>query len=340
MKQSKKTLQSLQMTKKTEDIFQKTKSGTRQGLIKGWKGLLWLLKIIIPISFVTSLLVHFGVIYKLDFLLTPVMTWMSLPPSAALVLIVGLFTGPYGAVAALWAMPFSMEHMTLIAIFILIAHNLIQESIVQGNSGINVFFAAFFRLFMALAVTLVCAKIMGVNSDTGVTTGMGNFSRETQPFLTMVIFWGWGTFKLIIQIFCIIMPLMVGLELAKIFNLITYITKIISPFLSVMGLDRSTGMLWLTATIFGLAYGSAVIVEETQSNEYKKEDLTKLHLSIGVNHSVIEDPVLFIPLGLPLLWLWVPRLIAAIIAAWMYHVFLSARRFYAKRADHKKLCNH
>ena len=328
------------MTKKTEDIFQKIKSGTRQGLIKGWKGLLWLLKIIIPISFVTSLLVHFGFIYKLDFLLTPVMTWMSLPPSAALVLIIGLFTGPYGAVAALWAMPFSMEHMTLIAIFILIAHNLIQESIVQGKSGINVFVAAFFRLFMALAVTFVCAKIMGVTSDTGVATGMANFSRETQPFLTMVKFWGWGTFKLIIQIFCIIMPLMVALELAKTFNLITYITKMISPFLSVMGLDRSTGMLWLTATIFGLAYGSAVIVEETQSNEYKKEDLTKLHLSIGINHSVIEDPVLFIPLGLPLLWLWVPRLIAAIIAAWMFHVFLSARRFYAKRADHKKLCNY
>lgn len=328
------------MTKKTEDIFQKIKSGTRQGLIKGWKGLLWLLKIIIPISFVTSLLVHFGIIYKLDFLLTPVMTWMSLPPSAALVLIIGLFTGPYGAVAALWAMPFSMEHMTLIAIFILIAHNLIQESMVQGNSGINVFFAAFFRLFMALAVTFVCAKIMGVTSDTGVAAGIGNFSRETQPFLTMVKFWGWGTFKLIIQIFCIIMPLMVGLELAKTFNLITYITKTISPFLSVMGLDGSTGMLWLTATIFGLAYGSAVIVEETQSNEYKKEDLTKLHLSIGVNHSVIEDPVLFIPLGLPLLWLWVPRLFAAIIAAWMYNVFLSARRFYAKRADHKKLCNY
>jgi len=328
------------MTKKTEDIFQKIKSGTRQGLIKGWKGLLWLLKIIIPISFVTSLLVHFGFIYKLDFLLTPVMTWMSLPPSAALVLIIGLFTGPYGAVAALWAMPFSMEHMTLIAIFILIAHNLIQESIVQGKSGINVFVAAFFRLFMALAVTFVCAKIMGVTSDTGVATGMANFSRETQPFLTMVKSWGWGIFKLIIQIFCIIMPLMVALELAKTFNLITYITKMISPFLSVMGLDRSTGMLWLTATIFGLAYGSAVIVEETQSNEYKKEDLTKLHLSIGINHSVIEDPVLFIPLGLPLLWLWVPRLIAAIIAAWMFHVFLSARRFYAKRADHKKLCNY
>lgn len=328
------------MTNKTEDIFPKIKFGTRQGLIKGWKGLGWLLKILIPISFATTLLVHFGIIYKLDFLLTPVMAWLSLPASAAIVLIVGLLIGPHATVAALWAMPFSMEHMTLIAIFILISHNLIQESIIQGNFGINPFFAAFFRLFMALIVTFVCAKIMGVTSETGGTIGLTTFAQDTKPFMIMVKLWGWGIFKLIAQIFCIIMPLMVILELAKTFNIITFITKMASPVLSVMGLNRSTGMLWLTATIFGLVYGAAVIVEETQTNEYKKEDLTKLHLSIGINHSVIEDPALFLPLGLPLFWLFIPRFIAAIIATWLYCVFLSARRFYAKRADHKKLCNH
>ncbi len=327
------------MINKTEDILKKIKSGTGQGLIKGWKGLVWLLKIIIPISFATTLLLHFGIIYKLDFLLTPVMSWLSLPASAAIVLIIGVLTGPYGAVAALWAMPFSMEHMTLVAIFILIAHNLIQESMVQGKSGINPFLAAFIRLFLASAMTFVCAKIMGVTPETGGAMGMATFAQDTKPFVIMVKLWAWGAFKLIAQIFCIIMPLMVILELAKRFNMILVITKLVSPVLSVMGLDRSTGMLWLTAAIFGLAYGSAVIVEETQSNEYKKEDLTKLHISIGVNHAMIEDPVLFLPLGLPIIWLWIPRLVAAIFATWLYRVFLSARRIYAERADHKKLCD-
>ena len=328
------------MTQKTEDIFSRIKYGIRQGLIKGWKGLIWLLKIIIPISFATTLLVHFGIIYKLDFLLTPVMTWLSLPASAALVIIIGLFTGIYGTVAALSVMPFSMEHMTLIAIFTLMSHNLIQESIVQGNSGLNSVFAAFFRLFMALLVTFICAKILGITAETGGEMGVGTFVQETKPFMVMLKLWGWGTFKLIVQIFCIIMPLMVILELAKEFNIITFITKMTSPVLSVMGLNRSTGVLWLTASIFGLAYGAAVIVEETQSNEYEKEDLIKLHLSIGINHSMIEDPVLFLPLGLPIFWLWIPRLLAAIIVTWLYSVFLSARRRYVKRACHKKLCDH
>jgi hypothetical protein len=136
------------------------------------------------------------------------------------------------------------------------------------------------------------------------------------------------------------MPLMVIMELAKLFHIIDFITKVFSPILSLMGLGRSTGMLWLTATIFGLAYGAAVIVEETKSNEYKKDDLTKLHLSIGINHSMVEDPALFLPLGLPAFWLWIPRLIAAIIVAWLYSVYSSARRVHAQRAVHKKLCDH
>jgi hypothetical protein len=328
----------LQMTNKAENIFPRIKFGIKQGLIKGWNGFVWLMKIIIPISFVTTLLVHFGIIYKLDFLLTPVMACLSLPPSSALVLIVGIFIGPYATVAALWAMPFAMEHMILMAVFVLICHNLIQESIIQGHSGINVFFAAFFRLFMAAFMTFACAKIMGVTPETGGTMG-GAIAQDTKPFMLMLKLWSWGTFKLTVQVFCIIMPLMVMLELAKVFNIIIFITRLLSPVFAVMGLNRSTGMLWLTATIFGISYGAAVILEETQSNEYKKEDLTRLHLSIGVNHSMIEDPVLFLPLGLPVFWLWIPRLVAALMATWLYWLFLSARRLYAKRANNKKLCD-
>ena len=329
------------MTNKPEDTSLKIKTGIKQGLIKGWKGFIWLIKIIIPISFATNLLVHFGIIYKLDFLFAPVMQWMSLPASAALVLIMGFFTGIYGTVAALSAMSFCTEHMILIAVFTLISHNMIQESMVQGNSGINPFFAGFFRLFMALIVTFICAKIMGITPETGgqliAQTGIAN---ETSSFVTMLKTWSWDTFKLIIQIFCIIMSLMVILELAKVFNIINIITKTVSPVLKVMGLSPSTGMLWLTASVFGLSYGAAVIVEETQSKKFKQQDLNRLHLSIGINHSMIEDPALFLPFGLPFLWLWIPRIIAAMAATWLYSFYLSARRLYVKQTEHKKLCDH
>jgi hypothetical protein len=326
------------MTLSLEPFFPRFQTGIITGIKKGWSGLIWLLKILVPVSFFTALLVHFGIIYQLDFLLTPVMNWLCLPASAALVLVIGLFTGIYGTVAALSVMAFSMDHMILMAIFTLISHNLIQESIVQGNSGINPLVAASFRLIMAFVVTFVCAKILGVTPQGSVVV-LDSLGQNPQPFIPMLQDWGLGMARLSLQIVCIIMPLMVLLELAKIFNIIQMVTKICSPLVAFMGLDRSCGMLWLTAAVFGLAYGSAVIVEETRANSYDKEALTKLHLSIGVNHAMIEDPVLFLPLGIPVFWLWIPRLIAAVAVTYLFSGVLFARRLYAERACHKKIRN-
>lgn len=319
----------LQMTSPPESGSDSIKLSVLGGLGKGWSSFLWLLKIILPVSFATALLVHFGIIYKLDFILNPAMTWIGLPASAALVLIIGLFTGIYGTVGALSVMPFTMDQMILIAIFTLICHNIIQESIVQGNSGINPVLAGLFRLIMAFVVTFACAKILGVSAVSQPGEQVASSFKTAVSFSQMISEWGGATLKLVLQIFCIVMPLMVVLEVAKAFKIIDRITRLIAPVLKVMGLDRSTGVLWLTASVFGLAYGSAVIVEETRTHSFNEQDLRRLHLSIGVNHAMIEDPALFLPLGLPPFWLWVPRIIAAVLATWLYWAVVSIWRKYA-----------
>ena len=37
--------------------------------------------------------------------------------------------------------------------------------------------------------------------------------------------------------------------------------KKLAPLLKILGIDKKVGMLWLTAVIFGLLYGAAVIVD-------------------------------------------------------------------------------
>lgn len=328
------------MPNHNESLAQKLAGSARAGLGKGWSGFTWLLKIILPVSFVTGLLVHFGLIDRLDFLLTPLMNWLSLPASAALVLVAGIFTGIYGAVAAMSAMPFAMDHMILMAVFTLVSHNLIQESLVQGNSGINALFAALFRLAAAFAVTFACAQIIGMSPDSTASLPAQSAAIGAPTFGAWLMGWAVGTLRLVVQIFLIIMPLMVVLETAKTFNLIQWITRPLGPVLALLGLDRSCGMLWMTGAVFGLAYGAAVIVEETRTTQYDKETLTKLHLSLGVNHAMIEDPALFLPLGIPPFWLWVPRLVAAILVTWLFTAFSLLRRLYAQRAGHKKIRNY
>jgi Fe2+ transport system protein B len=72
------------------------------GLTKGWQGFVWMLKILLPISFLTFLLAWSGWIHRLDFILKPVMEVIGLPPMAAIPLIAGLLTGDHTVLLLPW----------------------------------------------------------------------------------------------------------------------------------------------------------------------------------------------------------------------------------------------
>jgi hypothetical protein len=88
-----------------------------------------------------------------------------------------------------------------------------------------------------------------------------------------------------------------------------------------MGLNQKVGFLWMTAVVFGLSYGGAVIVEEAKNGRLSSDDLELLHLSIGMNHSMVEDPPLFMSLGINPFWLYVPRLLMAIVVVRLVRLY-------------------
>lgn len=293
------------------DFRPQLKKGTIAGLNKGWNGFLWMMKIIIPISLMTSILDWSGLMHRLDFLLKPLMGLFSLPPAAALPLVIGMLSSVYGGLAAMVAIPFSTPQMTLMAVFILMAHALIQEGIIQGKSGIHPLKATLVRIGAALVTLLLMVPWVG--SSTVMPAAAEGALSASPAFLEMIRHWAWTTFRLTAKIFVIIMVLLTLLELLKAFGWIHPFVRALGPFLRIMGLDQKVGFLWMTAVIFGLSYGGAIIVEEAKSGHLSKDDLEILHLSIGMNHSMVEDPPLFLPMGIHPFWLYVPRLAMAIV---------------------------
>ncbi|MGZ6290595.1 MAG: iron transporter [Syntrophales bacterium] len=270
------------------------------------------MKILIPVSLFTALLAWTGWLGRLDFLLQPLMSILSLPAMATLPLLIGMLTNIYGGIAAMSVLPFSHDQMTLMAIFLLIAHNLIQEGVIQAKSGIHPLKATLFRLVAAAFTVIAVAPFLNVTMAVSERAGA---SLETAQSLTEALQeWGLTTLSLSIKIFVIIMFILTLLEILKTLDLISPMVRALRPVLKIMGLDQKVGFLWLTAVIFGVAYGGAVIVEEVKAGYLTKEELEELHLSIGINHSLVEDPSLFLSLGLSPFWLWVPRVIVAILA--------------------------
>jgi hypothetical protein len=303
---------------------QRARSAFRRGLRKGLSGFIWLLKILLPVSLATALLDYSGWLPKMDFLLKPVMEVLSLPPSAALPILIGMTAGIYACLAAMAVLPLSTDHMTIIAVFVLIAHNLPQEGIIQARSGINFAKTTLVRIAAALASCWVVAAC--IQAEAGLSAVSIRASAGTSTLVAFLLNWLTETLQLCAKILLIVASVMVVIELMKEFNMIDVFVRIFAPVLRMMGLDQRAGVLWLTGVLFGLAYGGAVIVEESRDLRLSPEEIEKLQLSIGINHSMIEDPLLFMPLGVNLVWLWVPRLAAAVAAVYLISLWFKFKR--------------
>ena len=303
------------------DTRAKLKEGFLNGLKRGWGAFLWLMKIVVPMSFLTAALAWTGWLAHLDFLLAPLMGFMGMPSMAALPILIGGLTGIYGGIAAMAVLPFTVAEMTLLANFLLISHNLVQEGVIQAQSGLNPVKATLFRIVAAVAT--VWAMTFFIETHPSASAQAGALAASAQAFHAMVYDWAVSMLTLSVKIFFIIMAILTLLDIAKSLGWVMPIVKALSPFLRVLGLSEKVGILWMTAVIFGLTYGGAVIVEEARQGHISKEELEELQLSIGINHSMVEDPFLFMAFGISAFWLWVPRLITAMAATRMLTLWVS-----------------
>ncbi|MDJ0883773.1 MAG: iron transporter [Desulfobacterales bacterium] len=287
----------------------------KAGLQKGMRGSLWILKILVPVSLATFLIDTSGLLARCEPLVTPVMALLDLPATAALPLLAGLLTGIYGAIAAMSVLDFSLTESILMAVFLLISHALPQESLVQARSGMPFGRATVFRLAASFLTTLALAQLLPTDDPTRVV--VASAAQSPAAWADLLAAWFGDTVRLSLKILVIITAMMTLLAWLQAIDFIPVLARILSPFLRLLGLSRSVGFLWLTAAIFGLSYGAAVIVEETRNGDFEAADIRRLHLSIGINHAMLEDPLLFLAMGIPAIWLWAPRLAAAIAAVYL-----------------------
>ena len=297
------------------DFRTQLKGSLSTGIRKGWGSFVWMGKIIIPVSFLVTLLQWSGWLYRVDFLLNPLMRLINLPSEAALPIISGMLINLYAAIAIITVLPFTIEQMTLIAVFTLIAHNLIAEGIIQAKSGISVTKITLVRISMAILAVLIVSQFL---NDTTRSIVVPAALTVHAPFAEALKVWAVDMISLLVKIFGIIMTIMVMLESLRTLGWMEYLLKFFKPFMKILGLPNRTATLWLTAAVFGLMYGGAVILEEARKEALTKGELECLHISIGINHAMVEDPALFLALGLNGFWLWVPKFVMAVITVQIF----------------------
>ena len=285
-------------------------TGLGRGLRTAWL----LTRIMVPLSAGVAVLQWTGALAWLGGVLSPAMGLFGLPGEAAVALVSGFLTGVYGAIAAAASLQLTTVQMTVLALMVLTAHNLVVESAVQGRSGTSGIRMALLRIAGALILGALLWQVLR-HGGQGVEVSPVHAPAADEDLAAFASAWALGAARLLLKIYAIVLSLTVGTELMRAYGLFEAISRSLRPAMRFLALADSVALLWLTATVLGLAFGAGLIIDESKEpGRFRPGELEDLHLSIAISHSLLEDTLLFLAVGASLPWILVPRPIAAAVA--------------------------
>ena len=107
-----------------------------------------------------------------------------------------------------------------------------------------------------------------------------------------------------------------------------FLSRMSAPVMKVFGLPREARFLWIVVNVVGYAYGAGIIEEQVRAGRMKSQDGDLFNHHAGMCHSLLEDSVLYLAVGIPLLWITLPRILFAILVVWLER----ARRRFSRRS--------
>lgn len=285
----------------------------RMSLRNATKTVIWLAKIMICVSFGIMLLQYFGVIQWVSNWMTPIFSYFGLPGEAALAYVSGYFVNCYSAMAVMVSLNLDTRAVTILAVMVLCSHNMIVETTVQHKTGSSAARIVVIRTLSAFILAWILNKIMPNHYENIVTQNTG---MTEQNFIIMLEEWAFKTLKTTIMMVILVYLLTILQRILSEFGIIGYMAKFLKPIMQFFGLPPHTAFLWLIANTLGLAYGAAIMIDESEHGNTSKEDNDLLNHHICVSHSNLEDLLLFTALGGSFLWMLLSRLCMAMILVW------------------------
>jgi hypothetical protein len=291
----------------------------KRALPKAGKTCVWLLKIILPISLLVRLLQYSGLLDKLSLLLEPVFSLIGLPGETAIVFITSLFTPLYAPIALITSMSLTVREATILALMCLTSHSLPVESAVQSKTGSGFWEMSILRVFMSFVIAMCLHWVMpsGGWGAIGVTASAGACNSIGDVF----VLWFMSSMKVVLTILLVVTALMILHYLLDEFNLMRKLSAAFAPLMKLFGLSKDTAFLWLVGNVVGLAYGSAIMIEQVEQKKLSIADAKLLNYHLAMSHSLLEDSLIFIAIGIPALWIIFTRLFFAIVVVWLRRAY-------------------
>lgn len=276
------------------------------------KTCIWIIKITVGVSLLILFLKYFKVLPWFSELISPVFNHIGLPGEAALAYVSGYFVNVYAAISVAVAIDLDVRAITILSVMVLCSHNMITETAVQKKTGSSAIRIVITRTLSAFVLAYFLNWVLPVKEHGGFVTHI----EEDLTFKVMFLGWLRSTVWLVIKMSFLIYTLSIAQKLLAEFGVIKYVANFLRPLLTVFGLPARTAFLWIVANILGLAYGAAVMFQESKSGKVSQRDLKLLNTHISISHSNFEDLFLLSSVGGIWYILLLTRWMASIVLVW------------------------
>ena len=273
-----------------------------------------LFRVMIPTLIVVKLAQELGIEALLVGVLAPVMSWMDLPASLAVVLVTTILTNPYAGLIVAASVPemtqLTMGQTSIIALFMLFAHGLPLEAMISQKVGVRLWFVIFVRLGAAILSGIILAQLFGYFSwyqaPAIINLPQMTMAADISGWLVEQIY-----ALIIIQL--VIIALIAVLELLRIVGIERLMIILLAPILRVMGIGDRASTIAIVGVTLGVGFGSGLLMKEVQTGTIPKKDVFGVVCFINLIHSVFEDTAVVFVLGPSLFVIVALRLLFAIV---------------------------
>jgi len=274
-----------------------------------------LIKVMVPIMILVRLGVEFGLIEHISLFFTPLMDMVGLPPEAGIIWTTAMLVNIYAGMAALVGLipdaPMTVAQITILGSMILIAHSLpIEQRIVQ-KAGPSFFATTALRVVGAMAYGAILNVIYKSLDFLQMPASIG-WLPKSDPNAGWIS-WGQDTLVSLFTIFWVILVLVLVLKALDDLKITDWISKLLSPLLSLMGISNKAVPITMIGVMLGLSYGGALILREAKEGTLSPKDIFLSLSFMCLFHSLIEDTLLIAALGGHLSGILIGRFIFAFI---------------------------
>lgn len=91
------------------------------------------------------------------------------------------------------------------------------------------------------------------------------------------------------------------------------------PLTRLLGVEKNASLTLASGLVFGLAMGAGVMIQAVKEDGVSKRDATLVFVFLVACHAIVEDTLIFIPLGIPI---W-PLVAIRVVTALVLTIFIS-----------------